>query len=58
MDGIYRLLVKATLGAAVILATVSLITAVTLDLASLIPMLALATASGFYARRQMTRSST
>lgn len=55
MEGIYRLLVKTTLVAALILAVVSIVTAMTLETAALIPMLVLAVVSGGYARWQMSR---
>lgn len=55
MKGIYRLLVKTTLVAAIILAVVSLITSVTLETAALVPMMVLAVVSAGYARWQMSR---
>lgn len=55
MDEIYRLLVKTTLVAAVVLAVLSVVTSVTLETAALIPMMVLAAVSGAYARWQMVR---
>lgn len=57
MNGIYRLLVKTTLVAALILTAVSIVTAVTLETAALVPMMLLAVASAAYARWQMGRTS-
>lgn len=58
MNGIYRLLVETTLVAALILAVVSIVTAVTLETAALVPMMLLAVVSAVYARWQMGRTST
>lgn len=57
MNGIHRLLVKTTLVAALILAVVSIVTAVTLETAALVPMMLLAVVSAAYARWQMGRTS-
>lgn len=57
MNGIYRLLVKTTLVAALILGVVSIVTAVTLETAALVPMMLLALVSAVYARWQMGRTS-
>lgn len=57
MNGIHRLLVKTTLVAALILGIVSIVTAVTLETAALVPMMLLALVSAVYARWQMGRTS-
>lgn len=55
MNGVYTLLVKATLAAAVLLGLVTIGVAFTLGSAALLPMMGLALASGVYARWRIGR---
>jgi hypothetical protein len=55
VNGVYTLLVKATLAAAILLGLVTIGVAFTLGSAALLPMMGLAIASGFYARWRIHR---
>jgi hypothetical protein len=55
VNGVYVLLVKATLAAAVVLGVVTLGVTVSLGTAALLPMIGLALAAGFYARWRIGR---
>jgi hypothetical protein len=55
VNGVYTLLVKATLAAAILLGLVTLGVAFTLGSMALLPMVGLALAAGFYARWRIHR---
>lgn len=55
MNGVYTLLVKATLAAAILLGLVTLGVAITLGATAMLPMIGLALVAGFYARWRIHR---